>query len=106
MRRSPCTRARSGSAAPCAAALLVNAGAIAPKVANPAPALRTSRRELAGGLRASPFIGSDMADLPHSILWFSTLWLADQHGGDPGQERQRDRDRSTQPDHARRHHVD
>src|SRR5215467_577204 len=105
MRTRRAASSRVSSASPCACAVPLKAGRLAPSAARPALACRKWRREATGVVTelrlASALTRSLMTDLA-----LRCLRLADQHGGDPGHDRQRDRYQGAQPDHARRHHVD
>src|SRR5215467_15845209 len=98
MRTRRAASSRVSSASPCACAAPLKAGRLAPSAARPALACRKWRREAAGvtELRlVSALTRSLMTDLA-----LKCLRLADQHGGDPCHDRQRDRDQGAQPDHA------
>src|SRR5215813_3707231 len=105
IRRCDSRRPRSGSSA-WARASPISAGAAAPSTASPAPDLRTRRREYASD-DEDPTVGSELPSTRSRMadLVGLTSGLADQHGGDPGQDRQRNRDCRAQPHHPRRHHV-
>src|SRR5215467_6396482 len=105
IRRCDSRRPRSGSSA-WARASPRSAGAAAPSAASPAPDLRTRRREYRSD--EDPTVGSELPSTQSRMadLVGLTSGLADQHGAEPGQDWQRNRDCRAQPHHPRRHHVD